>query len=79
MAIFFLFFSVQFGVLSRLEERRDGTLGRILVSPVRPWSVLGGKLLTSLAIGIVSMAVLTVATPTSRSGPTGGTRWAWRC
>ncbi len=62
MAVFFLFFAVQFGVLSLLEERRDGTLARVLVSPVRDASVLGGKLLTSLVIGTVSMAVLAVAT-----------------
>lgn len=62
MAVFFLFFSVQFGVLSLLEERRDGTLARVLVSPVRRGAVLGGKLLTSVAVGTVSMAVLAVAT-----------------
>ena len=62
MAVFFLFFAVQFGVLSILEERRDGTLARVLVAPVRRSSVLGGKLLTSLVIGTVSMTVLAVAT-----------------
>ena len=62
MAVFFLFFAVQFGVVSILEERRDGTLARLLVSPVRRSSVLGGKLLTSLVTGTVSMTVLAVAT-----------------
>lgn len=62
MAIFFLFFSVQFGVLSLLDEQRDGTLARMLVSPVRRASIVGGKLLTSIVIGTVSMAVLAVAT-----------------
>ena len=62
MAVFFLFFAVQFGPLGILEERRDGTLGRMLVSPVRHASLLGGKLLTSLVIGTASMALLAVAT-----------------
>ena len=35
MAVFFLFFTVQFGVSSILDERRDGTLARMLVAPVR--------------------------------------------
>jgi ABC-2 type transport system permease protein len=62
MAVFFLFFTVQFGVSSVLEERRDGTLARILVAPVHRNAVLAGKLLTSLVLGCVSMAVLAIAT-----------------
>src|ERR1035441_9351587 len=34
MAVFFLFFTVQFGISSILEERRDGTLARMLVAPI---------------------------------------------
>jgi ABC-2 type transport system permease protein len=62
MAVFFLFFSVQFGITSLLEERRDGTLARMLVAPIHRNAVLTGKLLTSLVIGFVSMAVLALAT-----------------
>ena len=62
MAIFFLFFTVQFGVTSLLEERRDGTLSRMLVAPIRREAVLAGKLLTSLVLGFVSMVVLALAT-----------------
>jgi ABC-2 type transport system permease protein len=62
MAIFFLFFTVQFGVTSLLEERRDGTLSRMLVAPIRREAVLAGKLLTSLVLGSVSMVVLALAT-----------------
>ena len=62
MAVFFLFFTVQLGVTSLLDERRDGTLARMLVAPVRHGSILVGKLLTSVALGIVSMVVLAVAT-----------------
>jgi ABC-2 type transport system permease protein len=61
MAVFFLFFTVQFGVSSLIDERAGGTLHRLLAMPVRPWSVLAGKLLTSVLLGLVSMAVLVVA------------------
>jgi ABC-2 type transport system permease protein len=62
MAVFFLFFTVQFGVSSVLEERRDGTLARMLVAPIRRSTILVGKLLTSLVLGFLSMTVLAVAT-----------------
>jgi ABC-2 type transport system permease protein len=58
MAVFFLFFTVQFGVLGYLQERRDGTLPRLLASPIARWQVLGAKTLTSVLVGIVSVAVL---------------------
>ncbi len=62
MAVFFLFFTVQFGITSLLEERRDGTLGRMLVAPIHRNAVIVGKLLTSLVLGFVSMVVLALAT-----------------
>jgi ABC-2 type transport system permease protein len=62
MAVFFLFFTVQFGVTSLLEERNDGTLARLLAAPISRASILGAKLLTSFLLGAISMAVLVVAT-----------------
>ena len=62
MAVFFLFFTVQLGVTSLFDERRDGTLARMLAAPVQHGAILVGKLLTSVALGIVSMVVLAVAT-----------------
>lgn len=62
MAVFFLLFVVQFGVSSLLDERRDGTLQRLLVAPVAKTSILTGKFLSSVVLGTVSMAVLAVAT-----------------
>jgi len=62
MAVFFLFFTVQFGVSSLLEERSNGTLARLLAAPVTRRSILGGKLLTSFLLGAISMVVLVVAT-----------------
>ena len=62
MAVFFLFFTVQFGVTSLLEERNDGTLARLLAAPIPRASILGGKLLTSFLLGVISMLVLVIAT-----------------
>jgi ABC-2 type transport system permease protein len=62
MAVFFLFFTVQFGVTSLLEERSEGTLARLLAAPISRASILGGKLLVSFLLGVISMTVLAVAT-----------------
>ncbi|MCP4305130.1 MAG: ABC transporter permease [bacterium] len=62
MAVFFLFFTVQFGVSSLLEERHFGTLPRLLGAPISRWSVIGGKAITSFVLGLISMIVLAVAT-----------------
>lgn len=62
MAVFFLFFTVQFGVTSLLEERNDGTLVRLLAAPISRNSILVAKLLTSFLLGTISMTVLAVAT-----------------
>jgi ABC-2 type transport system permease protein len=62
MAVFFLFFAVEFGVRGLLEEREEGTLSRLLVAPIRPASVIGGKALASLVVGLVSTVLLVLAT-----------------
>jgi ABC-2 type transport system permease protein len=62
MAVFFLFFTVQFGVSGLLEEERDGTMARLLSAPIRRSSVVVGKAILSFALGIISMGVLVVAT-----------------
>jgi ABC-2 type transport system permease protein len=61
MAVFFLFFTVQCGVIGILDERRDGTLARMLTAPIHRWSVLMGKLLASFTLGVVSMAILAIS------------------
>jgi ABC-2 type transport system permease protein len=58
MAVFFLFFTVQFGVTSLLDEQREGTMSRLRAAPIHQWAVVGAKGLVSLVLGIVSMAVL---------------------
>jgi ABC-2 type transport system permease protein len=62
MAILFLFFSAQMGLVSLFEERRRGTLGRMLAGPIAPWSILAGKLLGGFGQAAVAMAVLVTAT-----------------
>ena len=62
MAVFFLFFTVQFGISSLLEERREGTFSRLLAAPIPRWSILVGKLVGSFVLGVVSMVVLVGAT-----------------
>jgi ABC-2 type transport system permease protein len=62
MAVFFLFFAVEFGVRGLLEEREEGTLSRLLVAPISPRSVIGGKALASFAVGLVSTTLLVAAT-----------------
>jgi ABC-2 type transport system permease protein len=62
MAILFLFFSAQMGLVSLFDERRQGTLARILAGPIRPWTVLVGKTIGSFALGLLSMTVLVLAT-----------------
>lgn len=58
LATFFLFFTVGFGVLGLLQERREGTLQRLLAAPVRPWQILLSKVLLSFVLGLASMGAL---------------------
>lgn len=62
MAVFFLFFTVGFGVLGLLEEERQGTLARLMAAPIARASVVGGKAILSFVLGVISMFVLVVAT-----------------
>jgi ABC-2 type transport system permease protein len=58
MAIFFLFFTVQFGILSLVDERSSGTIGRLLGAPIPLWSIVVGKGLSSFVVGALSTLVL---------------------
>ncbi len=62
MAVFFLFFTVQFGVSGLLEEGRLGTLDRLMAAPIQRGAVVGGKAILSFGLGIVSMGVMVGAT-----------------
>ncbi|MGB5166836.1 MAG: ABC transporter permease [Acidimicrobiia bacterium] len=62
IAVFFLFFTVQFGVLSIIDERENGTMPRLLVAPISKQSILAGKLAASFLMGVASTVVLWIAT-----------------
>jgi ABC-2 type transport system permease protein len=62
MAVFFLFFAVEFGVRGLLEEREDGTLARLLVAPIPAAAILAGKGLAAFLVGLVSTGLLVIAT-----------------
>ena len=62
MAVLFVFFAAQFGVLGLLAERRDGTLARMLAAPIAPATILLGKVIVSLVVASISMSVIVVAT-----------------
>jgi len=62
MAVMFVFFAAQFGVMGLLAERRNGTLARMLATPIAPATILLGKVIVSLVVASVSMAVIVVAT-----------------
>ena len=61
IAVFFLFFTAQLGAVSLLQERKEGTLARLLAAPVSRGAVVGAKAIYSFVIGIVSMVILIVA------------------
>ena len=60
-ALFFALFTGQFGILSMYEERENGTLQRILVSPTPRWAILGGKLVGVLASVLFQLLALVLA------------------
>jgi ABC-2 type transport system permease protein len=62
MAIMFVFFATQYGALGLLTERRIGTLNRLLAAPIRPASIILGGAIAGLALGLIAMTVLAIAT-----------------
>lgn len=62
MAVFFLFFTVQFGVIGLLEEERQGTMPRLMAAPIARVSLIAAKAILAFVIGVVAMGVLVVAT-----------------
>lgn len=62
MSIMFSLFGVAAGAKGLLEEREQGTLRRMLTAPLRPWHVLGGKLVGIYCTGALQFAVLLLGT-----------------
>lgn len=61
LLMFFLFFTVSFGVIGYLVEQEQGTLPRLLAGPVTKVQVIAGKVATSFIVGVVSAATFVVA------------------
>jgi ABC-2 type transport system permease protein len=61
MAIFFLMYTVTQASRSILDERDQGTLPRMLISPTRNSQVLGGKVLSVVVIAFLQVGVLLLA------------------
>lgn len=57
-AVLFMMFSAQAGAMSMLEERRDGTLQRLLVSPTRRMYILLGKMIGTFCSAVFQMFLL---------------------
>ena len=60
-AVVFALFAGQFGVLSIIDERRSGTLQRMLVSPTPRNTIIIGKLFATIVIAIVQLGMLLLA------------------
>jgi ABC-2 type transport system permease protein len=61
IGVLFLFFVVRFGVMGLLDERREGTMTRLLAAPIPRAAIPAAKALTSLVLGVLSLGVLVVA------------------
>ncbi len=61
MAVFFVFFIVQFGVTGLLEEQREGTMARLMAAPIPRSSVIVAKGLLSFWLGVISVGTLIIA------------------
>jgi ABC-2 type transport system permease protein len=61
MALLFLMYTVSYGGRSILAERAQGTLPRLLVSPISTSEVLGGKVLGIFLTGVAQVGILILA------------------
>ncbi len=76
-AVFFALFSGQAGVLSIIEERRNGTLQRMIVSPTTRFEILAGKLGGTFTVVIFQLLLLLVALTVLASLVGGETTFIW--
>lgn len=60
VAIMMLLFSVSGLAAGFLDEKENGTLKRLLYSPLRPTDIIFGKMLTALAVSLAQLSVMFV-------------------
>jgi len=58
MAIMFVFFTVQFGVTTLLEEKQAGTMTRLLAAPIPRTAIVAAKGLVSFVLGTIATLIL---------------------
>lgn len=56
--IFFLMFTLTFGINEILNDKRLGTWSRVLSTPTRSWQLLGGHFLGTMFIGAIQVVLL---------------------
>ncbi|MDH4145544.1 MAG: ABC transporter permease [Acidimicrobiia bacterium] len=71
MSILFLFFTVGYASRSVLVERQDGTLDRMLATPVSPGAILAGKAASVGVLGLVGFVVVWLVTSSLFDAPWG--------
>ncbi|MBC7814232.1 MAG: ABC transporter permease [Burkholderiales bacterium] len=76
-AMFFALFTAQGAVSSITEERRNGTLQRLLVSPTPQVHILIGKMLATFVTVVFQLLLLTVALTVIASIFNGGFIFIW--
>jgi len=76
-AVFFALFTGVFGILSLYEERKQGTLQRMLVSPTAGITILLGKLVGNLVVVLVQLLILLLALTTVASLILGTSTFIW--
>jgi ABC-2 type transport system permease protein len=57
-AVMFAMFSVLSAAGGILEEKERGTFKRLLIFPIRQWSLLGGKLVAQFLVGVGQIALM---------------------
>lgn len=76
-AVFFALFSAQFGIISIVDERRAGTLQRMLISPTTRVEILGGKLAGTFVTVIFQVVILMIALTVVASIIDGEAQFIW--
>lgn len=61
MAVFFIYFTAGLPMLSLLRERDDGTLARLMAAPIASASIMAGKTVAGIVIGVGSLVALMLA------------------
>lgn len=76
-AMVFGLFAAQFGIISVVEERREGTLQRMTLSPTPRNVIIGGKFAATFVMVVIQIVVLLLALTVIASIGAGEFVWLW--